>query len=198
MVYFKYEGDFFPSISFATIFGEWDSAIHLKYHCSIDASSWFLQLRNMLDSLSQSRISLSINQFPMNDEIVIQENINLALGNGCNNKPVTVESLSLQCGLSSFSSLLNGAFSICRPRNIGDYGYRWEIKRIECLWKILMMGEYCGEEDRFSQLWFRDLEDVGMEVYENYRKEWRSITLSELLRYPQRDYVLTRFALKWR
>ncbi|EYU30206.1 hypothetical protein MIMGU_mgv1a017712mg, partial [Erythranthe guttata] len=38
-------------------------------------------------SMLRTWISLSINQFPMNDEIVIQENINLALGNGCNNKP---------------------------------------------------------------------------------------------------------------
>ncbi|KAL9162169.1 hypothetical protein ABFS82_07G071600 [Erythranthe guttata] len=205
---FKYEGDFVPSISFATTLNKWDSEINLTHLHPNDAPSpWFLKLNELLKSLIQSEIALSINRFHMNDiHEVIRENISSG-----DNKP-EVETLSLHCDslmksspchLSHMPSLLNNVFSICRPRNINDY-FRISdnegMERIECLWKILVEGESGrDEDDQFRQLWFQDLEEVSFEIKEWYLKEeWRPITLSDLSNYQEKEYGRVRFALKWR
>ncbi|KAL7149602.1 hypothetical protein ABFS83_05G052200 [Erythranthe nasuta] len=197
---FEYGGNFIPSFSFATTTsGEWDSEIHISYRLSEVTYSWFVELHELLKSLSQSEISLNINQYPMDDEHIIQENINLVQDNGCN-KLVVVERLRLRCHLSSFSFVLNGALSICRPRNIGDYYlYSYstsesDMEVIECLWKILVERE-SGDEDQFA----RDLDEVSLEICERDRDLWQATTLSELPNYrQQRGHDNTRFALKWR
>ncbi|EYU44107.1 hypothetical protein MIMGU_mgv1a023398mg [Erythranthe guttata] len=81
--------------------------------------------------------------------------------------------------------LSGDASCICRPRNIEEdpYGDKWERKRMERLWKILTERNIT-EEGRCSRgLWFQDLEEVRMEIYDDNRKEWSPTTLSELPTY---------------
>ncbi|EYU17881.1 hypothetical protein MIMGU_mgv1a020015mg [Erythranthe guttata] len=188
----------FPSLEYLKIFatsGEWESDILLNFELSHVTSSWFLKLKVLLDSLTDCEFSLNLNEYSMNGGggggggHIIQEIIN-----GCD-KPVVVESLSLCCNLSSLSYLLNGAFCICRPRNIDHYLYsKWDRVRIEFLWKILMQRE-TGKEDQFS---FRDLEEARMEIRGINQEEWHPISLSELPNDQERGYHFIRFALKWR
>ncbi|XP_012857546.1 PREDICTED: putative F-box/LRR-repeat protein At4g15060 [Erythranthe guttata] len=178
VTYFGYHGDFIPSISFSnTTSREWISDIDLTYDLSGDAS-WFIKLHELLKSLSQSEISLYFNCYYLYAEI--RENINLEPAS------VVVETLQFSCLPSSMiSCLLNGVFSICRPRNIEEdpYGDKWERKRMERLWKILTERNIT-EEGRCSRgLWFQDLEEVRMEIYDDNRKEWSPTTLSELPTY---------------
>ncbi|EYU35739.1 hypothetical protein MIMGU_mgv1a018808mg, partial [Erythranthe guttata] len=61
---FDYFGDFIPSISFATTTtssSEWRSNIHL-HSTDVFSSLWFVNLNELLKSLSQSEISLNIDQ----------------------------------------------------------------------------------------------------------------------------------------
>ncbi|KAL9166762.1 hypothetical protein ABFS82_05G051800 [Erythranthe guttata] len=186
ILYFKYEGDFIPSISFATTTTEWKSDIQLK-----EGSLWFLNLNELLKSLSQSEISLIIDHADVN-----QENIPVQDNGYNNNKPFAVESLGFHCHLSSFPSLLNAAFCICRPRIIGYHLYEGVIKFVGFMWKILM-ERGSGNEDELTQLLFRDLEEASFEVKERDEEEWRRAPLSEFLLNYQTSYKC-RFALKWR
>ncbi|KAL9166765.1 hypothetical protein ABFS82_05G052000 [Erythranthe guttata] len=196
---FYYWGDFIPSISFATTTpGRRYSNIRVWYMHSDDATTWFFKLNELLKSLSQFVISLSIYQYSTNDGDVIRGNVNLLQGiNGCN-KPVAVESLCLDCHLFSFSSLLNGAFSICRPRIIDTLFFRGKMDHIECVWKILSERESGGEDDdQLRRLWLQDLEEVVIEVYKN-REGWHPITPSDLPNYQETEFNGLRFVLKWR
>ncbi|EYU31507.1 hypothetical protein MIMGU_mgv1a020990mg [Erythranthe guttata] len=216
---FEYDGDFVPSISFATTLNKWCSDINVAYMRLNGAPSlWFLKLNEQLTSLIQSEISLTIDLFHMNDiEEVIRENINLVRyisGGGGGNKhaAVAVETLSLHCNslmnlsllhLSHMSSILSSVFSVCRPRNINvDFciGSKEDRDRIECLWKILRERESGrDEDDRFIQLWSQDLEEVSFEIKRWYPvEEWRLIPLSDFSNYRGKGYDRIRFALQWR
>ncbi|KAL8048904.1 hypothetical protein ABFX02_07G097500 [Erythranthe guttata] len=192
IVHFRYLGDFIPSVSFATTSSrEWCSMIHL---CSNSGASslWFRKLRELLESLSESKIVLVIFENSTNNEGVIQNIV------GCE-KPIVVERLGFRFYSSStFSSLLNGAFSICRPKNVGPFHLRIHINVIKCVENILMKRESGNQLDQFSELLFRDLEEVGLEIYDKNRKEWNPTSLSELPNYEEAEYNLIRFALKWR
>ncbi|KAL7110849.1 hypothetical protein ACP275_05G051700 [Erythranthe tilingii] len=193
--YFEYRGHFIPSISFATTTsGKWRSLIDLVcVHSDDDSSLWLLQLNELLESLSQSKISLNVNHV---------YNIAVRDDNGCGNKPVVVDGLGL--GFYSYSissSFMNAMFCVCRPGIIYDSldcGYGWEMNHIECLWEILMQRE-CGDgDDRFRKLWKRDLEEVRLEIHDKYRNEWRPITLFDLRNWRLTEQIPARFALKWR
>ncbi|KAL7149603.1 hypothetical protein ABFS83_05G052300 [Erythranthe nasuta] len=186
---FDYYGEFVPSIYIATTSSKWGSDINLWFRHSSDASSlWFLKLKELLKSLSQSEISLTFRSIYMNIDMahVFPENNQGQEIDGGNTTAVVVESLAFGCPLSSNSSLLNCALSICRPRNIKysclclDKGER---ERIECLWKI-----NSNADDQFRKLWKRDLEQASLEIKkktggEEEKEEWRTITLSELQNY---------------
>ncbi|EYU30183.1 hypothetical protein MIMGU_mgv1a018320mg, partial [Erythranthe guttata] len=62
--YFEYRGHFIPSISFATTASsKWRSLIDLMcVHSDDDSSLWLLKLNDLLESLSQSKISLNVNR----------------------------------------------------------------------------------------------------------------------------------------
>ncbi|KAL7149610.1 hypothetical protein ABFS83_05G052900 [Erythranthe nasuta] len=196
MVCFGYAGCFIPSISFTTTSNEWNTYICLD---SNDASSsWFVKLKALLESLSQSNICLAIDDnypTPFDEEHIIHEILD---DNGCN-EPIAVECLQLNAGLSCFSTLLKGLFRICRPTSIGDIVFKsWEIKVAEFAWNILMKRE-SGDRHQFRhELWLRDLERVSLEIKEIGREEWRSITLPDLPNYRPREHYRTHFALKWR
>ncbi|EYU30182.1 hypothetical protein MIMGU_mgv1a026803mg [Erythranthe guttata] len=137
-------------------------------------------LKELLESLSQSKISLNVNHV---------YNIAVRDDNGCGNKPVVVDGLGL--GFYSYSissSFMNAMFCVCRPGIIYDSldcGYGWEMNHIQCLWEILMQRE-CGDgDDRFRKLWKQDLEEVRLEIHDKYRNEWRPITLFELRNWRQ-------------
>ncbi|EYU17875.1 hypothetical protein MIMGU_mgv1a023239mg, partial [Erythranthe guttata] len=187
IVYFEYGGDFVPHISIiATSSRVWDSYLNLRF--SKVTSLWYFKLNKLLKLLSHSNICVEINQYSMKyRDMIVQENINLGQDDNCD-KPVVVERLSLRCHVSLFSSLLEGTFRICRPRNIGDYHYRGDIKRIECLWKILMKRESGREDRKFSE--------VRMEIYERNKDLWHPTTLSQLPNYQPGEYTVTRFAIK--
>ncbi|XP_012846259.1 PREDICTED: F-box/FBD/LRR-repeat protein At5g53840-like [Erythranthe guttata] len=209
ILYFEYKGDFVPTVSFATnSFRDWKSEIHIQ-HINDGSPSWFLKLNKLLKSLSQSKISLSIYKHPNDEKDIIQENIDPV-----HDKPVLVESLNLACGLSSFPALVNGVFSICRSRNIGnylkawhdefvesEYSWRgWEVEFVGYMWKILMERE-SGSKDEPSRLLLRDLEEASMEIMKSIHgdekeDEWYRAPLSECLLNLSRSYC--RFALKWR
>ncbi|EYU45232.1 hypothetical protein MIMGU_mgv1a024083mg [Erythranthe guttata] len=194
IVKFRYIGEFIPSISFGTTSSRhWSSRIHLLPKNGASSSLWFRKLKELLDSLGQSIFFLFIIDNSENDEgIIIQDG-------GCEKKHVVVENLGIQSRLSStFSSLLNGAFSICRPRNIGGYDLRKDIDDIECVQKILMQRESGNQFDQFSQMWFRDLEDVRLQIYDKNRNEWITTSVSELTNFKETEYNYIRFALKWR
>ncbi|KAL7110881.1 hypothetical protein ACP275_05G053700 [Erythranthe tilingii] len=193
ILYFEYRGNFIPSISFVTISREWKSKIDL-YECSLS----LLKLDELLKSLSQSEISLMIDNTD-----IIQENIPVQ-DNGYN-KPVLVESLNLNCGcgLSSFSSILNDVFCICRPRNIGYCNDDYEgslMQFVGFMWRILIERE----SDHLSQSVFRDLEEASMKIKEWDEEEWHRAPLSEfLINHGRREGHFTpkcqsRFSLKWR
>ncbi|EYU34195.1 hypothetical protein MIMGU_mgv1a024133mg [Erythranthe guttata] len=190
---FAYSGDFIPSISFATTTSrELISVIGLTMHPNGAPSSWLHKLKELLDSLSQSKVSLCISisrEYQMNEDI-IQENINLIQENCCD-KYFVVERLSLSCHLSSYSSLLNGVFSIFRPRKISLFGLNWKT-----VWKILMQRESGEQGDQCRKFWERDLEEVSMEIIEKNREGWHSINLSELLNHREIGSSI-RFTLKW-
>ncbi|EYU28246.1 hypothetical protein MIMGU_mgv1a017752mg [Erythranthe guttata] len=102
---FDYFGDFIPSISFATTSSssEWHSTIHL-HSIDVFSSLWFVNLNELLKSLSQSIISLNIDQCsPIRENIMVQDK---------NIKPVVVDSLGLRFDLSSISSLMNALFCL--------------------------------------------------------------------------------------
>ncbi|EYU30253.1 hypothetical protein MIMGU_mgv1a022429mg [Erythranthe guttata] len=173
MLYFEYRGDFVPSVSFATnSVREWKSEIHVTYIITPTAndggtSLWFLKLDELLKSLSRSKISLSIYHKPRSifKVDIIQEKINTVHDYG-RNKPVFVETLNLSFPLSYFSTLVNGAFSICRPRKIGNYLGEWEVEFVGYMWKILMERE-SGNENELTRLLFRDLEGANLEIKGN-------------------------------
>ncbi|EYU29916.1 hypothetical protein MIMGU_mgv1a020056mg [Erythranthe guttata] len=194
IIYFGYDGDFIPSISFATVTSsEWISDIHLTCELSDDASSWFIKLHELLKSISQSKISLHFDRYSLNaDRDGIRENINMVqdMNGGNKHASVVVEKFKFNwLPLSLISSILNGVFSICRPRNIEDFlcGGKGEMKRIERLWKILTERKIT-KEDRF---WFRDLEEVRMEISDYNQKEWRPTTLSELPEYNDNNRAMS-------
>ncbi|EYU30185.1 hypothetical protein MIMGU_mgv1a023924mg, partial [Erythranthe guttata] len=136
IIYFRYQGDFIPSISFAPTSNEWDSIILIPYEFKIrgnineDSScAWFLKLHELLESLSQSKIVLDIEQCSMNIDqhlVVGDEN------DYSSNKLVVVEKLNLSGPLnSSPSTLLNLLLRICRPRIIGDYAWNVDTEFME-------------------------------------------------------------------
>ncbi|KAL8053169.1 hypothetical protein ABFS82_05G054900 [Erythranthe guttata] len=209
VLYFEYEGDFVPSVSIVTNSREWKSEIHLQ-HKNDGSSLWFLKLSELLKSLSQSKISLSIYKHPYCKDDVIQENVNRP---PVHDKPVLVETFNLVCPLSHFPTLVNGVFSICRPGNIGnrlkgwevDYdAYIWrgrEVKFVGYMWKILMERESGNEDDEPSRLFLRDLEEASLEIKRkrgNYpdEDEWHRAPLSEYLLNIEKNNC--RFVLKWR
>ncbi|KAL7106285.1 hypothetical protein ACP275_07G102600 [Erythranthe tilingii] len=192
IVHFRYLGDFIPSVSFATTSSrEWRSQIHLRSNSGA-SSLWFKKLRELLESLSESKIVLLIFENSTNNEGVIQNIV------GCE-KPVVVERLGFPIHSSSnFSSLLNGVFSICRPRNVGPYNFRKEINDIKCIRNILLRRESGNQLDQFSEAWFRDLKEVSLEIYDKNRKKWNATSVSELPNYEETEYNYIRFVLKWR
>ncbi|KAL7110869.1 hypothetical protein ACP275_05G053000 [Erythranthe tilingii] len=196
MVCFGYAGCFIPSISFTTTSNEWNTYICLD---SNDASSnWFVKLKALLESLSQSNICLAIDDnypTPFDEPHIIHEILD---DNGCN-EPIAVECLQLNAGLSCFATLLNGLFRICRPTSIGDIVFKcWEMKVAEFAWNILMRRESQDRHQFRHELWLRDLERVSLEIKEIGQEEWRSITLSDLPNHRPREHYRTHFALKWR
>ncbi|KAL7110871.1 hypothetical protein ACP275_05G053200 [Erythranthe tilingii] len=199
MVCFGYAGCFIPSISFTTTSAEWNTYICLDPNDA--SSSWFVKLKALLESLSQSNICLAIDDnypTPFDEEHIINKILDDSC---CNELPIAVECLQLNAGLSCFSTLLNGLFRICRPTSIGDIVFKsWEMKVAEFAWNILMRREcYPFDHDQFRhELWLRDLERVSLEIKEIGREEWRSITLSDLPNHRPREHYRTRFALKWR
>ncbi|EYU45743.1 hypothetical protein ABFS82_O000600 [Erythranthe guttata] len=191
IVCFKCNESRVPSISFATTSREWKSDISLTP--DEFSSSWFLKIKELLKSLSRSKISLTIGGF----DYIVQENINTVQDNDCDN-PVVVECLRLDCPypLSSFSYLLNVTFGICRPRNIGNFHEQADAEFVAFQWKILMQRE-SENQDEFAHLLFRDLEDVSFEMKERNREDqWRPASLSEFILNCRQSE--SRFALKWR
>ncbi|EYU42996.1 hypothetical protein MIMGU_mgv1a026224mg, partial [Erythranthe guttata] len=163
LVYFEYTEKFVPSIYIATASEEWKSSVNLWYKPSNDPPSLFFpRLKELLESLSQSKIYLNLTRAMHynNEPYVIPENIQ----NGCDgDKYVAVESLNFFLCLPSFRYILNGFFGICRPRYVvgesrycGDWD--WKTGVTECLWKILIVERESQEE------WFRDLEEARLEI----------------------------------
>ncbi|EYU31298.1 hypothetical protein MIMGU_mgv11b016146mg [Erythranthe guttata] len=193
---FDYFGDFIPSISFATTTSssEWRSTIHL-HSIDVFSSLWFVKGNELLKSLSQSIISLNIDQcYRIRENIMVQDK---------NVKPVVVDSLGLRFDLSSISSLMNALFCVCRPRFIDDSffcGSGWKMDHIKCLWNILLMRREFRRKNQLSQLWFRDLEELRLVIHDKNKNEWRPITLSQWPHYRQRqgEDIITRIVLKWR
>ncbi|EYU40826.1 hypothetical protein MIMGU_mgv1a018034mg, partial [Erythranthe guttata] len=194
LVLFEYQGLFIPSISFGKTTSSWRSELNIKYIQINDGYLWFLKLNELLNSVSKSRIILTIDQYLMNHDDIIRGNVNMVqYMNGCG-IAVVVDRLSLNASLSSGPSNLNGLLRICRPRIL----MHLDMEVVEWLWKVLMERESGDEGDRFRPLWLRDLEQGNMEIKETGREEWRSATLSELRKCRETKSYHTRFALKWR
>ncbi|EYU30202.1 hypothetical protein MIMGU_mgv1a005738mg [Erythranthe guttata] len=190
---FVYHGFFIPSISFSTTSREWSSTLSLDFTGA--PSSWLPNLHKMLESLSRSKISLTICQLCfVYDEVIIQGCLDLVQGIKGGNKPAVVVKKLLLCGNSSyFSPLLNGLLCICRPRKIGDINYTDS----ESVLKNLMQREG-GNQDELRQLWLPDLEELRLEIYDNNRRKWDPTSFANLPEYEEGKRIRTRFALKWR
>ncbi|KAL9148815.1 hypothetical protein ABFS82_12G068000 [Erythranthe guttata] len=194
MLLFEYQGFFIPSISFGKTTSSWRSELNINYMQINNGYLWFLELNELLNSVSKSRIILSIDQYLMNHDDVIRGNVNtVQYMNGCG-IAVVVDRLSLNASLSAGSSNLDGLLRICRPRIL----MHLDMEVVEWLWKLLMERESGDEGDWFRQLWLRDLEQASLEIRESGREEWRSATLSELRKCRETKSYRTRFALKWR
>ncbi|KAL7110874.1 hypothetical protein ACP275_05G053500 [Erythranthe tilingii] len=190
---FVYHGCLIPSTSFPTTSREWSSTLSLDITGA--PSSWLLKLHKLLESLSRSKISLTICQLSLvNDEVIIQVRLDLVQGIKGGNKPaVVVKKLLLRCNSSYFSPLSNGLLCICRPRKIGNVNYTDS----ESVLKNLMQREG-GNQDELRQLWLPDLEEVSLEIYDDNRRKWDPTSLSDLPEYEEGERIRTRFALKWR
>ncbi|KAL9145561.1 hypothetical protein ABFS82_13G052300 [Erythranthe guttata] len=210
MVYFEYSGNFVPSISIATFSKEWESCICISCTPSNEVPLFFVQLKEMLELLSQSKIYLDVDRLPYSNNYIIPEN-NIHINGRDGDKYVVVENLNILFLSYSFPSSLNGFLSICRPRYVGEFPYydnegdSWAMEVTERLWKILTEEKEAREDnknlDQFKNnelWWFRDLEEVKLEVCHSNRDEWHATTLSELPNCDRSEFDRTRFALKWR
>ncbi|EYU40795.1 hypothetical protein MIMGU_mgv1a025178mg [Erythranthe guttata] len=103
LVLFEYQGFFIPSISFGKTTSSWRSELNIKYMQINDGYLWFLKLNELLNSVSKSRIILSVDQYLMNHDEIIRGNVNMVqYMNGCGTA-VVVDRLSLNASLSAAS-----------------------------------------------------------------------------------------------
>ncbi|KAL7111243.1 hypothetical protein ACP275_05G076100 [Erythranthe tilingii] len=194
--YFRYVGNFLPSISFTPTSNRWRSSSNVQFYVKNvqDAQSCFLKLSKQLQSLSRFEISLEIAQYSdhnivHNEEDVIAQD---AINGG--NKPVVVEHLQLNLiRVSSLSSFFNCLFRICRPKIITRY---W-----------LMHGELMREREQKELIQYfciirergnQDLEDLRIDIFNNSRQEWKRLRGPILLESALLDVSHIRIRLKWR
>ncbi|KAL3634853.1 hypothetical protein CASFOL_021907 [Castilleja foliolosa] len=193
ILYFEFSVDdlFLPSIKFTTTSNEWKSQISLWYmpkRSDKDATSWFLKLNKLLESLSQSHITLNL-FYDMYQKLFMHINDSY----GSFYKPVVVEDLKLSgCVSSSFDpTILNSFLRICHPWHIhmdmhGEV--RDKCNLIGYISKLIPYEKGC--------FWLRDLEEVSTEVWNMKAKEWHCVkgTILPALRMQQK----IRFRLTWK
>ncbi|EYU30187.1 hypothetical protein MIMGU_mgv11b017558mg [Erythranthe guttata] len=193
ILYFEYNSDRWStlSISFATTSNEWDSHVTLPYWPS--SSDKLVSISQLLNSLSQSKIFLTISRCAL--ELPCLSDVPY---NGCN-KPVAVEGLKLKFEVYSFSFRVRSIFQSCRPRKIYVYFVcKWDLVY---LWESALMQGESGNQDQLREQWHRDLEEVRVEIYDDRNNGWHPITLSSGSEFPEcREWenISPRFSLKWR
>ncbi|KAL3634862.1 hypothetical protein CASFOL_021916 [Castilleja foliolosa] len=190
--YFGFSDDdgFLPSIKLTTTSNEWASHISLGYKLEPsdnDATSWFLKLNKLLETLSQSHITLNL--ICSNNE-----KMNIKDSDGGFYKAVLVEHLKLWEDFSSSSdpAILNCFLRICRPRYIHiDQNCDWQAK--------CNLVEYISKlpNEKGCYFWLQDLEEVSIEVWDEKAKEWHCVkeTSFPALRFFEHQI---RFRLTWK
>ncbi|CAA0839303.1 Unknown protein [Striga hermonthica] len=188
-----FSSNFVPAISFSTASGrEWESRVILTSPCVDfrykDPWQWFLKLHELLRALSGSRVSLSIEEFPVVGPV----------GNrGGFVAPVAIESLSVLGGSCySIQGFLNCLFRVVRPRNVVQ---PWIAGGAEGDWRIReanRLTEFMGRS-----LARRNLVDVSVEAWDERGNEWSQAggRRSEGFELPiNGGNWKIRFRLKWR
>ncbi|KAL3635002.1 hypothetical protein CASFOL_022056 [Castilleja foliolosa] len=205
ILYFEYSDDgngVLPSIIFTTTSNEWKSRISVSYKLKPsdnDATSWLLKLNKLLKALSQSNITLI---FIANKYKKLHTNDSY----GGVYKLAVVEHLKLRKCFPSSSdpAILNCFFRICRPRYIHvdlyDYdthkGMYFDL-RATCK-KVNNLAEFMSKpipNEIGCYFWLKDLEEVGIEVWDEEAKEWYSVEGTSLPELSFRQQI--RFRLKW-
>ncbi|GER27935.1 F-box/RNI-like superfamily protein [Striga asiatica] len=189
---FRFSSNFVPAISFSTGSGrEWESRVVLASPCVDfryrDPWPWFLKLHEFLRALSRSRVSLSIEEFPV-----------VGPGGDCGGfvAPVAIESLSVLGGSCySIQGFLNCLFRVVRPRNVVQ---PWIAGGAEGDWTIRegnRLTEFMGRS-----LACRKLVDVSMEAWDERGNGWSQVGgRSEGFELPiNGGNWKIRFRLKWR
>ncbi|KAL3647427.1 hypothetical protein CASFOL_008395 [Castilleja foliolosa] len=196
ILYFEFSGEDFllPSIKFTTTSNEWKSQISLWWYMpEKDATSWlFLKLNKLLESLSQSHITLNLfYRMSLVDHIYQKLHINDSYESFY--KPVVVKDLKLSGSFSSSfdPAILNCFLRICRPWYIHMDMYG-EVRA------ICNLAEYMSKliPDETGCFWLHDLEEVSTEVWNMKAKEWCCVKGTILRALCSRQKI--RFRLTWK
>ncbi|KAL3634820.1 hypothetical protein CASFOL_021874 [Castilleja foliolosa] len=170
ILYFEYSGHgFLPSFKFTTTSHEWASHI----------SVWY----KLKPSDNDSTSCLDPNEY---------KKLHINDSYGAFYKPVAVKHLRLWAYLqsSSIRVILNCYFRVCRPRYISMDQHANELAQFICY----LIPNNTGWGYCYS--WLKDLEEVGVEVYDYKAEKWNCFhgTILPELPIPQRY----RFRLTWR
>ncbi|KAL3507596.1 hypothetical protein ACH5RR_032978 [Cinchona calisaya] len=169
IVSFKYCSDSYiiPQFLFSATSSGWTSYIFMTMRGGVE-TSWFVELKGLVASLSQSEISVKLVfkylvAFDL-DEIGNIETIH---------EPQEVQELSFATDQICYFvvervTLLNGLFWVCRPKNVNS---RWidnlyQNEAVKYLYEMLMFRRI---QDQFCNLqkmmfWQHDLMEVNIEV----------------------------------
>ncbi|KAK6140452.1 hypothetical protein DH2020_025804 [Rehmannia glutinosa] len=209
IVKFDYCGDFPESISFAatTSSDGWKSNIYVDLGDDVDASSsWFLNLKKLLNAVSQSEISLYLYLYNRTKNQQIEDDPppaedTIIYDGFLYESTVVVENLNLRLERHSFSSLsavTNGLFRICRPRKI--IGLNW-FANAQSKW-----NRECNQVIEFLfEILLKYVEELSLELFDEKEKEWHSVHGTNLadqsaaaLSNNQDNQQNLRVRLKWR
>lgn len=157
-----------PRFHFAAASSGWTSYFCLSKRVDVN-SSWFVELRELLASVIQSKISLEID-FGCSISFDLDEIRNIVKIH----EPQEVDELALQFdwmfSLEKGLSALDGLFWVCRPKYVyahWDDDVR-ENEAMKFLYETLMFRKI---QDRFhdsqlSKIWLHDLKEVNVEVFD--------------------------------
>ncbi|KAL3507594.1 hypothetical protein ACH5RR_032976 [Cinchona calisaya] len=166
IVSFKYcsDSDIIPQFLFAAASSGWTSYICITMWGAVE-TSWFVELKGLVASLSQSEISIKID-FEYCAAFDLDE-----IGNATIHQAPEVHELCL--GIDMFSvveegvSALNGIFWVCHPKTIN---LLWideeENEDMKHLYEMLMFGRIQYQFRVLQQMmfWQHDLMKVNIEV----------------------------------
>ncbi|KAL3640862.1 hypothetical protein CASFOL_015830 [Castilleja foliolosa] len=177
----------------------WESHVSIKSYDPLN-TSLFLELNQLINELSQSKIYLSLD-FGSRDSFDYEVGDFEGLPKPqVENVTVDIEDLpSLNC-----YALFDGLFLLCRPRFITQSllpeSYRGAKENNDFVCKTLVQGlkGTCSFQSLYKY-GLRDLEEVNVEIYDEAVPAWKPLPLESLLDASKNltEEQKIRFQLKW-